>query len=362
MFKNKKSVILLIYMLVVGVGFWSISRYPQLEGKRKIVERGVLSESKMIQGKITRGDRFGEFKQDSVLENIYRTTLNWIFANWRGMSFGVVMGAAFLSFFRISNVKGSSNRYVNSFYGMITGIPLGVCSNCVAPIMKGTFEGKGKMEYSLATMFSSPMLNIVVLVILFSTFPIAMALLNVMAVLFLVLVIVPIFSAKRSDNIALPDFCELNVVNNDKLGWLEEFLSVSKVYLKDLGFLFIRVVPLMLFAGFLGGVMVNMVDPEKVFSGVFDKYWPLLIVLAGFFAAFLPMPIAIDLMLAQSLMVVGVPLPIIAVFIFALGSYSIYSFIIVRQTFNLKIAAEIYLIVVLLSSFLGFINYLIYGF
>jgi len=360
MLKSKKSIILLVYMIVVAVGFWSISRYPQLEGKRKVVERGVLSESKMIQGKITRGTKFKESESLSKTENIYNTTLNWVFANWRGMSFGVVMGAAFLSFFKIVNFKSSSNRYLNSFYGMLTGIPLGVCSNCVAPIMKGTFEGKKKMEYSLATMFSSPMLNIVVLIILFSTFPLKMAIFNLAAVFILVLVIVPVFSKKRSDIIEMPTSCEISLKNNEEGSWVQELWLTLKLYLKDLGFLFIRVVPLMILAGFFGAVIVNIVDPAQFFSGSGTKLY-FLIVLAALFAALLPMPIAVDLMLAQSLMVSGVPLPIVATFVFALGSYSVYSFMIVKQTFNFKIALEIYFIIVSLATILGFINYFFLG-
>ena len=352
---NKKATIIALFMLCTAIGFWSISRYPQLNMKKDVIERGNLSDSKVIQGKITHTIRYSESSTLTAWENIEATTLNWIFANWRGMSFGVAIGAAFLSFLKSVSFNLGGNRFLNSLYGMITGIPLGVCSNCVSPVMKGTFEGKRKMEYSLATMFSSPMLNIVVLTILFSTFPLQLAIANTIAVLILVLVITPLFAHKRAKKYEEAAVCEINssaVCAIEKNTWGYAIKSAATLYLKDLFFLFIRVVPLMFLAGFLGAITINLLSPAEFFSN--SSISPLMLVpIAALFAALLPMPIAIDLMLAQSLLVAGVPLPIIAVFIFALGSYSIYSFMIVKQTFSWKVAIEIYIIIVAIATILG---------
>jgi len=81
--------------------------------------------------------------------------------------------------------------------GMFIGTPLGVCVNCVAPIAKGMYEAGSKMETALAVMFSSPILNIVVLTMLFSIFPFYMALLKLGATFLLILLLVPLISKRH---------------------------------------------------------------------------------------------------------------------------------------------------------------------
>ncbi len=358
LFQNRKATILIVFIVCVSIGFWSISRYPQLSMKSNVMHRGAISETGMIQGKITHTINRDESTDITLAKRIYNTTLNWIFANWRGMSFGLVIGAGFLTLLRNLSLNMGKNRFLNALYGMITGVPLGVCSNCVAPIMQSTFKGNGKMEYSLAKMFASPMLNIIVLTILFSIFPIGIAIANTIAVLILILVVTPIlahYTAKPHEEACnINSACAIQI----KQSWGKSFMLVTMEYAKDLLYLFIRVVPLMIVAGFIGAVLIHLVSPAEFFANSTLSYI-ILIPLSALFATLLPMPIVIDLMLAQSLWIAGVPLEIIAVFVFALGSYSIYSFLIVTQTFSLKIALIIYSIVVVISSILGYITILL---
>ena len=68
-------------------------------------------------------------------------------------------------------VRGHRSGFVNTLIGVAVGAPLGVCVNCSAPVAKGMHDGGARLETTLATMFSSPTLNIIVLTMLFSIFP-----------------------------------------------------------------------------------------------------------------------------------------------------------------------------------------------
>ncbi len=80
------------------------------------------------------------------------------------------------------------------------GVPLGVCSNCVAPIARGLYASGMGTESVLAAMFASPALNLVVLAMTFALFPLPIALLKLATVLFLILVFVPFVSARQGES------------------------------------------------------------------------------------------------------------------------------------------------------------------
>src|SRR6059058_4989786 len=75
--------------------------------------------------------------------------------------------------------------------GHARGTPLGVCVNCAAPIAQGMLKGGSRVETALATLFSSPTFNIIVLGIVVSIFPWYLAALKVLAGVIMVLLISP---------------------------------------------------------------------------------------------------------------------------------------------------------------------------
>jgi len=84
-----------------------------------------------------------------------------------------------------------SLRYLNTLFGAAAGVPLAVCSNCIAPIARGLFASGMSAESVLATMFASPALNVVVLAMTFALFPVSIALIKLATVLFLIFVLLP---------------------------------------------------------------------------------------------------------------------------------------------------------------------------
>ena len=79
-------------------------------------------------------------------------------------------------------------------------MPLGVCSNCIAPIARGLYASGMGTESVLAAMFASPALNLVVLAMTLCLFPLPVALLKLGTVLFLILVFVPFISAQQGES------------------------------------------------------------------------------------------------------------------------------------------------------------------
>ncbi len=348
MFKNRRIVALLIFILTLTLGFWGSSRYPALSSK------AALSGASGFEDPMTHEAHFKVPKNAPLHERVFYTTLNWYETNWRGMTFGLALAAAFLALLTYLPKKPSPNRFVNSFRGLLAGTPLGVCVNCVAPIAKGIYEAGSKMETALAVMFSSPTLNIIVLTMVFSIFPLYMALLKLGGTLALVLLILPLISDKerKPDREPVPLANELACSWDGGLeSWPQAFGETARDYWKSFKYIFVRTFPLMLFAGFLGALASHVWNFDHMI-GVEINLSNLGLI--SFMGTFLPLPIAFDVMLAQALMTSGFPDGFVVTLLFTLGTFSVYSAMIVWRTFSFKIAVQLYIIVCVLGIGLGY--------
>ncbi len=347
MFKDRRIVILLIFMVGVGISFWGVSRYPALSSK------AALSGTDAFQDPMTHEAHFVVPGSAPLHTRVFYTSLNWYETNWRGMAFGLVLAAAFLTLLGYFPKNTSDRRFKNSFMGMLVGTPLGVCVNCVAPIAKSIYEAGSKMELALSVMFSSPTLNIVVLTMLFSIFPLHLALLKLGATFVLVLLIVPFISKNHlaSKKIIEPEDNTVCALENNFQPWSSALATASSDYWKSFKYILIRTGPLMLLAGFLGALLSHVWSFEKLI-GVPVNFYNLALI--SFMGTFLPLPIAFDVMLSQALMMSGLPIGLVMTLLFTLGTFSIYSTLIIAQTFSLKLAVQLYLIVCVLGMGLGY--------
>ena len=244
----------------------------------------------------------------------------------------------------------SQNRFLNSLYGLATGTPLGVCVNCVAPIAKAMYEGGRSIQTSLAVMFSSPTLNIIVLTMLFTLFPFYLALIKLAFTIFLILVIVPLISHKEP--VQEPLACAIpDVPVTTYESWGAALLGIVKDYWDSFVYIVIRTVPLMFVAGFLGALVSHVWDPNTLI-GTQPSLWAVIAI--GIFGTFLPMPIAFDIMLAQSLFAANVPVVVVMTLLFTLGTFSVYSGFIIWRTFSFKLALLLFAIVTLLGVAAGY--------
>ncbi len=341
---SRRAVILLVFVIVVCLSFWLISRYPALGGK------AAMSGMEAFDDPLTHNAHFTLPPGSPTYKRILYSTLNWYETNWRGMFFGLVLAGGFLALLNHLPKRPSSKPFVNSFFGMLTGTPLGVCVNCVAPIAKGIYEAGSKMETALAVMFSSPTLNVVVLTMLFSIFPFYMAIAKLASTFFLILVVIPLISKNKT----ITGISEKNQLENticellpEDESWLEALKGTIHDYWKSFSYIFIKTAPLMLLAGFLGATFSQLSDFDRLIG--LDPNWRNLAALS-LMGTFLPLPIAFDLMLAQAMMISGLSPGLVMVMLFTLGTFSVYSAMIVYQTFSFRLAAGLFLIVAAIGA------------
>src|SRR5262249_22931939 len=140
--------------------FWTQSRYPQLNQKAVMVHAAKVSDVLSTWPTIEVRPEY------HFTRRVAYSTVNWILENRKGMTFGVLMGALFLTLFGYTRGRTRSNSYLNAFYGLVLGAPLAVCVNCAAPIFKGVLRSR-RVETAFATMLSSPTMNVVVLSMVF---------------------------------------------------------------------------------------------------------------------------------------------------------------------------------------------------
>lgn len=348
MFKNKRIVILVVFIAMVVAGFWGVSRYPALGDK------AAMSGTEAFEDPMTPQAHFHAPEKAALHTRIVYTTLNWYETNWKGMAFGLVLAGAFLTLLSYLPKQTSEKRFKNSLMGMLAGTPLGVCVNCVAPIAKGLYEAGSKMETALAVMFSSPTLNIVVLTMLFSIFPFYMAVLKLGATFLLVLLIVPFISRKdlnrAREKAQTPDgeVCEIDLPPDT---WGEALKTAARDYWKSFSYIFIRTFPLMLLAGAMGAGVIHLMSFEKFIGMEPELRTYIFISLMG---TFMPLPIAFDLMLTQALMMSHLAEGLVMTLLFTLGTFSVYSALIVYRTFSLKVALQLYGIIAVLGIGLGY--------
>ena len=345
--KSRHILTILAFTLLLILGFWWISRYPALNSK------AAMSGMDAFEDPLTHQPHFSVPLKGSLSLRVFYTTLNWYEANWRGMVFGLALAASFLTLLGYLPKRKSNQRFKNSFIGLFVGTPLGVCVNCVAPIAKGLYEGGSKMETALAVMFSSPTMNIVILTMLFSIFPFYMAILKLFGTLLLVLVIVPFLSEKDNSQ---SEVCHVDPTypaagTFETKAWATTLQETTKDYGKSLNYIVVRTVPLMFLAGFLGALLSHLWKFEFLIGlPVSFK----MLALVSFMGTFFPLPIAFDLMLTHALMMSGMSEGFAMAILFTLGTFSIYSAMIVSRTFSLKLAVGLYLLISLMGIGLGF--------
>lgn len=289
---------------------------------------------------------------DNVPERILFTTINWVETNLEGMAFGLVIGACLLTLMGMMPKRGHSNGFVNALFGVAIGAPLGVCVNCSAPVAKGMHDGGARLETTLATMFSSPTLNIIVLSMLFAIFPLYIMVIKLVQTLFLILLLVPLLSrwVFREERAQSYDdkVCAIKpspTVQSDET-FSVAIYGASSLLVKNLGYIAIRTVPLMLLAGLLGSTVAHLVPLETLVD-----YEPSIIavVIIALVGIFLPVPVAFDIILVAVLISAGAPMIYAMTLLFTLGVFSIYPFIIVWNTISPRVAVVLTLVLVIIG-------------
>jgi len=230
---------------------------------------------------------------------------------------------------------------------MVAGVPLAICANCVAPIGRSLFVAGASPNTVLATMISSPTLNVVVLAMVFALFPLPIALVRIVVPLVL-LALVPVIVRKTAPAAWISRTGNTSLV--DKNGWWQPLGFTLKSYLKNFAGLTVATVPLMVVAASLGALIVEVLPVNHI---------PTTVSLVGVVAVasagtFVPVPMAFDVAIAFLLMTRGVPTPYVVTLRCTWGAFSLYPMLILGRTISWRTATALFGSVMLLGIAAGY--------
>src|SRR4051812_44310824 len=339
--------------------FWLGSRYPSLQSKAGADPDEALSTPLGFEG------HFPEPRVDQKFKRILWVAAEWGVTNKQGMTFGLLLAAGLLTLVPLLP-RPRGGKFAGAVQGMLVGAPLGVCVNCAAPIGQAMLKGGSRVEVALATMFTSPSFNVIVLGMLLTLFPWYLAALKIATTLVMVLLVVPYLSRQadrpgwRRPVQGPPKLFGLRIFE-----WFEsKFASVSdalltpagdepKGVLHALGWVLLRYpknlwtvirisLPLMILAGLFGAAIVELLPWSRIAQIAQVEGWmanAAVIVLVAAFGTLLPIPIAFDVVVCAVLWNAGVPMYVVATLLVTLGIYSIYPFSLIGTTLSWRIAA-----------------------
>lgn len=331
-----------ILMVAIGGIFWVDSRYPAL------LKRYRAGAHVTASGALTFGAVYKVERTMPLAARTWRTTVNWLDANRIGMTFSFLFGPAALVFLSTLRRRRTNSRYLNTLFGAAAGVPLAVCTNCVAPIARGLYASGMSTESVLATMFASPALNVVVLAMTFALFPVPVAVLKLATVVFLILVFAPA-AASRQEPAAPVITSPLEIPSTET--WAQSFAAMARSYAKSFWYVFRVAFPLMILAAVVGALVIEVL-PEQALMAQVTIGGIALVALVG---AFLPVPMAFDVAIAYIAMTKGVPLPYVVTILCTLGIISVFSLSVIGKTISWRVAAAAYATVATLGALAGVI-------
>jgi len=333
--KNQPAIIALLLVFVIATLFWTQSRYPALD------EKAMMSGAIQLEDPLSFEAKFLVNPDMPLAKKIGLSTLNWYYTNKQGMTFGILLGAAFLTFFGYLRRRSFANPFLNSLLGMAIGAPLGVCVNCAAPIAKGMYAAGMRAETTLSMMIASPTLNVIVLTLLISLMPFYMVLMKLVLSVAMILVLVPLICRllpqQQLMQIPVPATGNWDDFANDqpRQSLFSAVYDVVKAFFRNLWFIVKTTVPLMLLAGLLGAAVATMLPPGLLQNLGFSLSLLVGVVVIG---TFLPVPIAFDVVLAGTLLSAGMAPGYVMALLFTLGIFSVYSYFIVAQAISNRAA------------------------
>ena len=197
---RKRITIIVVLIAALLAWFWLGSRYPSLDEKAAMAGQTVMGDVLSFEAHVPVNP------DDPMWRKIINSTINWVLTNRQGMTFGVLLATLVLTLLQLKNLAGGKpGVFRDTVKGMVVGAPLGVCVNCAAPIAYGMSQRGMRKGTSLATMFSSPTLNVVVLAMTFSVLPLYMAVTKVVATAIFILLALPLLVRYLGGERALAD-------------------------------------------------------------------------------------------------------------------------------------------------------------
>ncbi len=355
-FRNKVFWISICVLILIAVTFWTQSRIPALNEKAQIGER--INISAIAFDVILPVD-----SSQPLYERTYKAAVNWAYTNWKGMTFGFLLAAAFITLLQIlPRTLGSKNRFLNSLLGLSIGSPLGVCVNCATPIAQGMIYAGTRLETSLSMLLSSPTLNPIVLTIAFSLFSFHVAFIKVLFSVLFIILLVPLlikFSGVSKSTLNQDVDQKKNHFNVAGISspvsaltqsWFEALSYTAISLLKNILYIVKITLPLMIVAGLLGSLLVESLPAGSLSELTMT---PLTLFAVAAIGVFLPVPIAFDVLIVNILINSGLNIGLAATLLFSLGIFSVYPALIIARTVSIKLSLSFAVSVMFVAMFVG---------
>ncbi len=339
---RSRTLAVILMVAIAGI-FWMDSRYPAL------LKRYHSGTQVKAAGALTFGTIYAVDRGMALSTRVYRTTVNWLDANRIGMTFSFLFGPAALVFLGTLRRRQTNSRYLNTLFGAVAGVPLAVCTNCIAPIARGFYASGMSTESVLAAMFASPALNVVVVAMTFALFPAPIALLKLATVLFLIFVFAPAVASRQGPSAPVAA-CPIDILASES--WSQALVSTARSFARSFWYVFRVAFPLMILAAILGALIIELLPPQALIAPVTIGG----IILVALVGAFLPVPMAFDVAIAYIAMTKGVPLPYVVTILCTLGIISVFSLSVVGKTISWKVAAAAYTTVAALGTLAGLLT------
>lgn len=348
-------------LLGLALSFWFGSRYPALN------EKALMGGDAPMSG-LAFDILLDIFPDSPLWWQFIANTLNWIYTNIKGMTFGVLFGAALITLLSLIRRKSFESGFANAALGTAIGAPLGVCVNCAAPIAFGLHLGRMRLETTLSALIASPTLNVIVVTMSFSLLPVHMAATKLVLALAMVLLVVPLLckyvlvAETELTKTASGGLARLTQ-SRGLTAWIGKALAPAdagsaprsvaaallwflRAYGRNLFFIGIVTVPMMILAGMLGALIAMGFNSATLFEAL-PRAGALAIILTmlaiALIASIAPAPIALDVILTIVLMSVGMTSQYATVLLIALGSYSVYAFFILWRAVSPRTALSIWI-------------------
>lgn len=338
---------LIIFAVIILGLFWFGSRYPQL--LEKAAHINTLTPHSFINSM----ELIPMATQHGFLPRVFASFINWIWSMKIGMTFGLAMGALLHTLFEFYPPKLTGNIYLNTLKGILIGAPAGVCVNCAVPVACGITRSKNKIETALGFMFSSPTLNFLVVSMVFTSLPLTYGLIHYSLIAVMLLVIVPLlvwlYRKQQPSPVEETGACAIDLKDTFcKETLLESFNGVLRTYGKNLVNLIKFAVPMMLVAAVISSFAVELIPFQIIFGHVSF----IGLVITALVTVLLPVPIALEVIVAHHLFVNHVPAPYVMLFLFTLGTYSMLPMIYLWKEVSKTLSISLYFI----FAFLGIIS------
>ena len=238
---TRRRTLAILLMVLIATIFWVDSRYPALM-KRYHAGTHVTAKGALTFGSVYQVDR-----SMPLATRVWRTTVNWLDANRVGMTFSFLFGPAALTFLVTLPRRRTKSRWLNTLYGAVAGVPLGVCSNCIAPIARG-LVASGMSTESVRHHVRLTGAERVVLAMTFALFPASVAVLKLATVFFLIFVFAPAAAARQKTEAATLA-CPIEIPVQES--WSEALVGTGQTFARSFWYVAKIALPLMLLAAIL---------------------------------------------------------------------------------------------------------------